>query len=243
MALADLFTQRLPLCRKDPVLGSRHLSSRYCFSEQLSGPSVLSSGCCAALLTRAQKSVAYFISPNKTNFFSFWPISYQIGSFVFTCGLISFQEFFPSQDLSRHPGLPACGLAPARGRGFRPFPSPHCPTSCRPAPAACRGPPVSGASQLSPRLHTPGVWRGTDRKALLVPAACPVWQEQVGEGPRGWLLEPLLDHSVTCQVVDAVDFKGMPMGAQEREEPQLHSCAFSNRISPSQSCLQARFPS
>lgn len=55
--------------------------------------SVLGEGCCA-LLTWVQWSVAYFISPNKTNFSPFCLISYQIESFVFACCLVSFQEIF-----------------------------------------------------------------------------------------------------------------------------------------------------
>lgn len=44
---------------------------------------------CFALLTRVHCPVAYFISPNQTNFPPFCLISYQIESFVFTCGLAS----------------------------------------------------------------------------------------------------------------------------------------------------------
>lgn len=57
---------------------------------------------CFALLTRVYCPVAYFISPNQTNFSPFCLISYQIESFVFTCGLVNFQECFRPK-LSRVP--------------------------------------------------------------------------------------------------------------------------------------------
>ena len=56
-----------------------------------------------ALLTRVHCPVAYFISPNQTNFSPFCLISYQIESFVFTCGLVNFQECFRLK-LSMVPG-------------------------------------------------------------------------------------------------------------------------------------------
>lgn len=49
---------------------------------------------CRALLTWVQWSIAYFTSLNKTNFSKFCPVSYHWESFVFTCCLVSFQEFF-----------------------------------------------------------------------------------------------------------------------------------------------------
>lgn len=48
---------------------------------------------------------AYFISENKTNFSAFCSISYTIESFVFTCNLCSFQEFFTPCGLSRRAGF------------------------------------------------------------------------------------------------------------------------------------------
>ena len=74
--------------------------------------SVLGEGCCA-LLTWVQWSIAYFISPNKTNFSTFCPVSYHWESFVFTCCLVSFQEFFSSWGLLRYPGF--SGLQPCSG--------------------------------------------------------------------------------------------------------------------------------
>lgn len=62
-----------------------------------------------ALLTWVQWSVAYFISLNKTNFSLFCRISYQIESFVFTCCLVSFQEFFLLETSQDTQGSVVCG--------------------------------------------------------------------------------------------------------------------------------------
>lgn len=180
--------------------------------------SVLGEGC-DALLTRVHWCVAYFISPNKINFSPFCSISYQIESFVFTCCLVSFQEFFSSWDQSRHPGFSGLWPAPVQGRGFPPFPSQYCPASCRalslatPADSAAwhwRPPLVSGRSCALARLHrscmlSHAQWR---RK----PKAMKEW---VPFGP--WLSglsrwehvgESQDTACVTCQVVDCICILG-----------------------------------
>lgn len=71
-----------------------------------------------------------FYLPKQNKFSPFYPTSYQIESFVFTCCLVSFQEFFYVLGPVETPGFSGLHPAPAQGQGFPPFPSLYCLASC-----------------------------------------------------------------------------------------------------------------
>ena len=96
--LAPLLAHSTPPCRKEPRRTEDGVLLRAQLWGRLLCPSDPSSlSCC----------LFYLPKPNK--FLSIFLISYQIESFVFTCGLVNFQECFRPK-LSRVPG-PRLGSA------------------------------------------------------------------------------------------------------------------------------------